>query len=177
VISNLKAPAIKKCLATSNEILHVLKTHLEQAMNRIKQQVDLKIIDHEFKVGDWVFIRLQPYKYNTLKNLKNHKIAPNFYVPYQIQTRLDQVSYALDIPNKGRLHDVFYVSCLKKILGPSTLVQIELPLLDEEGKLVLKPECILEVQSLGLLFIDERDLINCKLSKLPRMVPTLGSKC
>jgi hypothetical protein len=31
-------------------------------------------------------------------------------------------------------------------LGPSTVVQIELPLLDEEGKLVLEPECILEVE-------------------------------
>jgi hypothetical protein len=36
---------------------------------------------------------------------------------------------------------------LKKKLGPYTPVQIELPLLDEEGKLVLEFECILEVQT------------------------------
>ena len=60
---------------------------------------------------------------------------------------MGQVTYALDIPKKGIFHDVFHVSCLKKKLGPTVQVQTELPLLDEEGKLVLVPEGILEVQS------------------------------
>jgi hypothetical protein len=32
-------------------------------------------------------------------------------------------------------------------LGPTTHVQTELPLLDEEGKLVMEPKCILEVRT------------------------------
>jgi hypothetical protein len=46
----------------------------------------------------------------------------------------------LEIPNKGNLHDVFHVSCLKKTLGPTTPIQTKLPFLDEEGRLILKPE-------------------------------------
>ena len=56
------------------------------------------------------------------------------------------MAYALDIPNKGKIHDVFHVSCLKKKLGSTTHIQTEFPMLDDEGKLVLEPECILEIK-------------------------------
>ena len=60
------------------------------------------------------------------------------------------MTYALDIPNKGKLHNVFHVSCLKKKLGPTNHIQTELPLVDIEGRLVLEPECILEVKTIML---------------------------
>jgi hypothetical protein len=147
VFSKFKAPTVKNYLATSDEILCILKSHLEQSRNQIKKQVDLKRSNCEFEVGDWVFVKLQLYKQNSLKNYKNHKLAPKFYGPYQVQRRVGQVAYVLDIPNKGKLHDVFHVSCLKKNLGPTTLIQSQLPLLDEEGRLILKPKGILEVRT------------------------------
>jgi hypothetical protein len=112
---------VKNYLVTSDGILCALKNHLEQAGNQIKQQANLKRIDREFEVGDWVFIPLQPYKQNNLKNLKNHKLSPKFYGPYRIRKRVGQVAYSLDISNKGRLHDVFHVSCLKKKLAHQLL--------------------------------------------------------
>jgi hypothetical protein len=48
---------------------------------------------------------------------------PNFYGPYQIQKRIDQDVYALNIPNKGKLHDILDVSCLKKKSGPTIHIQ------------------------------------------------------
>ena len=98
-------------------------------------------------MGDWVFVRLQPYKQTSQKNSKNHKLAPKFYGPFQVRKRVGQVAYALDIPNKGKMHDVFHVSCLKNKLGSSTHIQTELPILDDEGKLVLEPECMLEIKT------------------------------
>ena len=59
VINNFKVPAVKYYLATSGEVIHILKNHLEQARNRMKQQSDSKIIDREFEVGNWVFVFLQ----------------------------------------------------------------------------------------------------------------------
>jgi hypothetical protein len=44
------------------------------------------------------------------------------------------------------LHAIFHVSYFKKKLGPIVHLQIELPLLDE-GKLILLPKGILEVQT------------------------------
>ena len=75
-------PTIKDYLATSHEVIHTMKKHLEQSRNRMKQQANLKRTDREFEVGDWVFVRLQPYKQSSLKNSKNHKLAPKFYGPY-----------------------------------------------------------------------------------------------
>jgi hypothetical protein len=121
-VINSKVPAVKDYLATLDEILRTLKAHLEQARNQIKQQTD-KRTDQEFMTRYWVFIQLQPYKQSSLKNYKKHKLAPNFYGPYQIRKRISQVAYTLDIPNKGKLHEFFHVSCLKKKLGPTIHIQ------------------------------------------------------
>ena len=66
--------------------------------------------NREFEVVDWVFVWFQPYKQNSLKNYKKHKFAAKFYGPYSwIKRQVGQVAYALDIPNKVSLHDVFDV--------------------------------------------------------------------
>ena len=140
IINNFKVPTTRDYLATSDEVIRILKNHLEQARNHMKQQEDSKRTDREFEVGDWVFVRLQLYKQTSLKNSKNHKLAPKFYGPYQVWKWVVQVAYAPDIPNKGKIHDVFHVSCLKKKLGSSTHIQTEFPMLDDEGKLVLEPK-------------------------------------
>ena len=98
-------------------------------------------------MGVWVFVRLEPYRQTSLKISKNHKLAPKFYSPYQVRKRVGQVAYALDIPNKGKIHDVFHVSCLKKKLGSTNHIQTELPMLDDEVKLVQELECILEIKT------------------------------
>jgi hypothetical protein len=93
--------------------------------------------------GDLVFVRLQSYKQSYLKNYKKHKLDPKFYGPHKILKRIYQVAYTLDIPNKGKLHDSFHVSCLKKKLGPTFHIKTKFHLLDEEGKLILLPKDIL----------------------------------
>ena len=40
VVNNFKVPAVKDHLATFDEVLCILKNHLKQVRNRIKQQVD-----------------------------------------------------------------------------------------------------------------------------------------
>ena len=69
------------------------------------------------------------------------------------------MAYALDIPNKGKIHDVFHVSCLKKKLGSTTHIQIELSMLDDEGKLVLEPKCILEIKTRTLCSISVNEYL------------------
>jgi hypothetical protein len=73
-----------------------------------------------------------------VKQKKNKKLAPKFYGPYKIIRRIGQVLYELDFPS-SYIHKVFHVSCLKKVLEQTMPVQIELPKLDEEGKLILEP--------------------------------------
>eukprot|EP00253_Pinus_taeda_P020227 PITA_20227 len=47
----------------------------------------------------------------------------------------------------SRLHPVFHVSCLKKVIGDKLPVQTILPELDEEGKIILEPEAVIETRT------------------------------
>ena len=79
VINNFKVPILKYYLTTFDEVICILKNHLEQVTNHMKQQVNSKRTDQEFEVGDWVFVRLQPYIQTSLKKSKNHKLVSKFY--------------------------------------------------------------------------------------------------
>ena len=52
--------------------------------NHMKQQVDQGRSEHQFAEGDQVFLRLQPYKQNSLKVEHCQKLAPKFYGPYTV---------------------------------------------------------------------------------------------
>ena len=51
------------------------------AENRIKQQANKYQSERHIKEGDWVFLRLQPYKQSTLQQNKNQKMALKFIGP------------------------------------------------------------------------------------------------
>lgn len=39
----------------------LLQQHLKHAQDRMKRQADKHRTDREFQVGDWVFLKLQPF--------------------------------------------------------------------------------------------------------------------
>jgi hypothetical protein len=102
------------------------------AQNCMKQQADQGHSECQFVEGDKVFLRLQPYKKTSLKFEHCHKLTPKFYGPYSILS-------------DSKLHHVFHVSCLKKVIGTKFQTQTRLPELDEEGSIWLHPQ-----ESLGL---------------------------
>ena len=50
----------------------------------------------------------------------------------------------LELPISSRVHPVFHVSCLNKVIGDKLLVQTVFPKLDEEGKIIFETEAITE---------------------------------
>ena len=54
------------------------------------------------------------------------------------------MAYELELPANSRVHNVFHVSCLKKVLGQNVMPSTVLPPLDDEGKLILVSESILD---------------------------------
>jgi hypothetical protein len=56
------------------------------------------------------------------------------------------MAYKLELPASSRVHPVFHVSYLKKVIGEKILVQTILPKLDEEGKIILEPEAITDTR-------------------------------
>jgi hypothetical protein len=57
-----------------------------------------------------------------------------------------EVAYQLAFPNHSKLHLVFHVSCLKKVIGTKCHTQNNLPELDEEGSIWLQPQAVLDQQ-------------------------------
>ena len=91
-----------------------------------------------------MFVFLQPYKKNSLKFQQCWKLAPKFYGPYTILKRVGPVAYQLAFPNNSKLHLVFHVSFLKKVIGTKCRAHTILPELDEEGSIWLQPQAVLD---------------------------------
>ena len=107
----------------------------------MKQQVDQHCSEQSFNVGNWVFLRLKPYKQMSLKNTKkDNKLSPKYYGPYKVLQNIGSMSYKLELPAYSWVHPILDVSCLKKVINDKLLVQNLLPELDEEGKIILEPE-------------------------------------
>ena len=54
------------------------------------------------------------------------------------------MAYKLELPASSRVHLVFHVSCLKKVIGDKILVQTIFSELREEGKIILEPKAVMK---------------------------------
>ena len=61
---------------------------------------------------------------------------------YKLLKKIGTMAYKLELLASLRVHPIFHVSCLKKVIGDKIPVQTILPELDEEGKIILEPEVI-----------------------------------
>jgi hypothetical protein len=107
------------------------------AQNHMKQEADQGCSKCQFAEGDHVFLQLQPYKQTSLKAKHCQKPMPKFYGPYIILKCVGQVAYQLSFPSNSKLHLVFHVSFLKKVIGTKCQTQTNFPELDEEGSIWL----------------------------------------
>ena len=66
------------------QVLQLLKENPNLA-----QKEDRHRSEQSFNVGDWVFLRLQPYKQISLNNTKkDDKLSPKYYGPYKVLQKI-----------------------------------------------------------------------------------------
>lgn len=70
--------------------------------------------DLVFNDGDWVFVKLQPFRQNLVRLQRHHKLGQLFFGPVKIVSRVGEVAYKLDLPTSARIHLVFHISVLHK---------------------------------------------------------------
>ena len=145
---NSKVQAVEHHIKHQQKVLQLLKDNLVLPQNRMKQQANQHRNKRSFNVGDWVFLQLQPYKQMSLKQAKkDNKLSPKYYGPYKVLQKIGTMAYKLELLAASRVHPVFHVSCLNKVIGDKLPVQAILPELDEEGKIIFEPEVVTETRT------------------------------
>ncbi|KAJ4705112.1 Ty3/gypsy retrotransposon protein [Melia azedarach] len=122
-----------------------LKFQLEKAQSRMKVQADKKRSERSFEIGDWVWLKLQPYRQQSVQRRVNQKLAWKNFGPFQVVDKIGKVAYKLKLPADSLVHDVFHVSQLKKFYGTLPMAsQIPPWFYGRDVSEVLQPAAILE---------------------------------
>lgn len=123
---------------------HVLQEAIRSAQHKYKTYADKKRSETEFAVGDWVFLKLQPYRQLSVAVRRYLKLAHKFFGPYKVLARVGAVAYRLQLPEGSSVHPVFHVSLLKKKVGSRSSVSTELPRMGQEGQFLVYPVKLLD---------------------------------
>ncbi|GJU52294.1 putative reverse transcriptase domain-containing protein [Tanacetum coccineum] len=110
------------------ELVHVttekisqIKDRLKAARDRQKSYADKRRKPLEFSVGDYVLLKVSPWK-GVVCFGKKGKLAPRFVGPFEIIEKVGLLAYRLDLPEElNGVHDTFHVSNLKKCVADPTL--------------------------------------------------------
>ncbi|CAN6695065.1 unnamed protein product [Malus baccata var. baccata] len=132
---------------TTNANILVIKVNLKAAQDRQKNIADKHSKDREFTMGDFVFLKLSPWK-GVARFGKRGKLSPRYVDPYQIIERIGAVTYRLELPPElSLIHNVFHVSMLLKYVSdPSHIIQIEPLEVNRDGSYVEELVAILDRQ-------------------------------
>jgi hypothetical protein len=75
--SNIEA--VDRKLTKREDMLKTIKGNLNVAQHRMVQLANKKRSECIFKVGDWVYLKLQPYKKQTVSKKGSHKLSAKYY--------------------------------------------------------------------------------------------------
>ncbi|GJV62762.1 hypothetical protein Tco_1473590 [Tanacetum coccineum] len=90
---------------TTEKILQI-KDRLKATRDRQKSYVDRRRKPLEFSVGDYVLLKVSPWK-GVVRFGKKGKLTPRFVGPFEIIEKVGPVAYRLDLPKE--LDDVHYM--------------------------------------------------------------------
>ncbi|CAM8899336.1 unnamed protein product [Rhodiola kirilowii] len=143
--------AVEAHITHREQLLQALRSNLAKAQQRMRHQANLKRQNTTFKVGDFVWVRLQPYRQNTLRTRQTTKLAKRFYGPFEITDRIGPVAYRLKLPPTARIHNVFHASLLRRCTSDPAATPQAFPSHLETLAPTVIPECILQSRTIKVL--------------------------
>ena len=103
----------------------------------MKRYCDQQHEEVTFEPRQYVYLKIDAKWQRAIRKRFNFKLAKKYYDPFKKLQRIGKVAYQLELPASSQLHPVFHVSWLKERIGDPTEVVQDLPILDEEDRLLL----------------------------------------
>ncbi|GAU26218.1 hypothetical protein TSUD_354400 [Trifolium subterraneum] len=138
-----KLQAVDAMLNDRETVLELLRNKLLKAQTVMKEYADQKRVPHQFKVGDLVFVKLRPYRQNSVLGRRFHKLSKRYYGPFKLIRAIGDVAFELELPSSSKIHHVFHVSQLKPCFGDMD-VAVDLPSDTIDNQPCIKPMVILD---------------------------------
>ncbi|GKA92525.1 peroxidase 64, partial [Tanacetum coccineum] len=130
VMGETKNAELEQQLADRDDMLKLIRHNLHKRR------------DISFEVGDYVFLKIQPYRQRSLAKRRYEKLSPRFFGPYRITRKVGPVAYKLDLPPESRIHPIFHVSMLKPANGPISADMAPLPI-TKDWEIDIQPHSVL----------------------------------
>ncbi|GJY09791.1 putative reverse transcriptase domain-containing protein [Tanacetum coccineum] len=108
--------------AKTTEKIVQIRQRLQAARDRQRSYANIRRKPLEFQVGDRVMLKVSPRK-GIFRFEKQGKLNPRYIRPFKILERIGPVAYKLELPEELiNVHNVFYISNLKKGLSDESLI-------------------------------------------------------
>lgn len=117
VLGSSSNDLIEQYMLRREDVLNLLKFNLSKAQTRMKTSADKGRTEDQFDEGDWVFVKLRPYRQHSLRSTSQHKFSMKYFGPYKVLKRVGMVAHKLELPEAARIHPVFHISLLKRCKG------------------------------------------------------------
>lgn len=82
--TNNKCRICRQPINAQRSNLRYLKVALHEAQSWMKKVYDQHHREREFVVGDWVYLRLQPYRQTSISMRRSAKLSPRYYGPFKV---------------------------------------------------------------------------------------------
>lgn len=137
-------PKIAELILERGELLATLRQNLTQAQQRMRDTANRHRRHVEFEVGEFVWLKLQPYRQHSVAHPLSAKLSRRYYGPFEILERIGPVAYRLRLPEGSRIHNVFHVSLLREFIADSKDEHVPLPPEFCGGRPITQPSAIMD---------------------------------
>ncbi|XP_059306872.1 uncharacterized protein LOC132058356 [Lycium ferocissimum] len=90
IMGSIASELVESYLLQRDEVLQLLKHNLTKAQTRMKTFAHKSSTEVIFEIGDWVYVKLKPYRQVSLRLQKDHKHGRRYFGPSKSSRGLAQ---------------------------------------------------------------------------------------